>query len=182
MKFHDFPWPGQTFYHFPGLESKWTNSTTFQVFKDQYGPLQAAKVHAKQWNNKSSNKTSRKIKHLYIQCEAHRHEHQCNKYTFLYSTVFTLLDRSKRFTLHTLADQFILAPTRLLWEEFSHAAITVNRLFTDTFPPLPFTQLSELGCCEKNENAGASKKQQNGLNPGLSRLVVRHSNAEVQSS
>ena len=35
---------------------------------------------------------------------------------------------SKRFTLHPLADQFILTPTQLLWEAFSHAVITARSL------------------------------------------------------
>ena len=43
---------------------------------------------------------------------------------FLYSTV------SSRPTLNPLADLFIPAPIRLLWEAFSHAAITARRLFT----------------------------------------------------
>ena len=37
--------------------------------------------------------------------------------------------RSKRFTHHPLLDLFIPAPTWLLWEAFSHAAITAWRLF-----------------------------------------------------
>ena len=36
----------------------------------------------------------------------------------LYSAVSSPLDRSKRFTLHPLADLFIPTPTRLLLEEF----------------------------------------------------------------
>ena len=38
MKFHDFPGPGPKFHDFPGLESKLSNSMTFQVFQDQYEP------------------------------------------------------------------------------------------------------------------------------------------------
>ena len=37
---------------------------------------------------------------------------------FLYSAVSCPLDRSKRFTLHPLADLFNPTPTRLLWEAF----------------------------------------------------------------
>ena len=36
MKFHDFPGPGPKFHDFPGLESKLSNSMTFQVFQDRY--------------------------------------------------------------------------------------------------------------------------------------------------
>ena len=43
---------------------------------------------------------------------------------FLYSVVSSPRDCSKRFTLHPLADLFISTPSRLLWEAFSHAAIT----------------------------------------------------------
>ena len=38
MKFHDFPGPGPKFHDFPGLESKLSNSMTFQVFQDRYEP------------------------------------------------------------------------------------------------------------------------------------------------
>ncbi len=45
IKFHDFPGPGQKFHDFPGLESKLSNSMTFQVFQDRYEPcnVKAAK-------------------------------------------------------------------------------------------------------------------------------------------
>ena len=49
---------------------------------------------------------------------------------FLYSAVSSQLDHSKRVTLHPLADMFIPTLTRLLWQAFSHAAVTVQRLFT----------------------------------------------------
>ena len=38
-------------------------------------------------------------------------------------------DSSKQFTLHPLADLFIPTPFRLLWEAFSHTALTARRLF-----------------------------------------------------
>ena len=41
MKFHDFPGPGPKFHDFPGLESKLSNSMTFQVFQDRYEPCNA---------------------------------------------------------------------------------------------------------------------------------------------
>ena len=40
------------------------------------------------------------------------------KVVFLYSAVSSPLDRSKRFTLHALADLFIPTPAGLLWEAF----------------------------------------------------------------
>ena len=52
---------------------------------------------------------------------------------FLYSAVSSPLDRSKRFTLHPLADLLIPAPTRLVWEAFSHAAVAAQNLITHIF-------------------------------------------------
>ena len=48
---------------------------------------------------------------------------------FIHGAVSSSLDRSKRFTLHPLSNMFIPASNRLLWEEFSHVAITARRLF-----------------------------------------------------
>ena len=48
---------------------------------------------------------------------------------FLSSTVSSLYDQSKGFILHPLVDLFIPTPTQLLWEAFSLAVITVQRLF-----------------------------------------------------
>ena len=53
------------------------------------------------------------------------------------------------FTLHPLADLFIPKPFQLLWEAFSHAAITAQRLFvhistTICIARYSFIQLSEL--------------------------------------
>ena len=73
---------------------------------------------------------------------------------FLYSAVSIPL--AKRFTLHPLADLFIPAPTRLLWE----ASTCEDDSFT--LPPLSITrcsfiQLNELGHRGENENAQTSK-------------------------
>ena len=58
---------------------------------------------------------------------------------FLYSTVFSPWDCSKHFTLHPLAVLFLYtsslavlftpAPSQLLLETFSHAAVTARRIF-----------------------------------------------------
>ena len=95
-------------------------------------------------------------------------------------------DCLKCFTFHPLADQFIMSPSQLVRETFSHAAITARSLFL-TFLPLPvvrytFIHLSELGHRGENENDQASKRQQRGLQPGLSRLRVRRSTAELPHS
>ena len=47
---------------------------------------------------------------------------------FLYSAVSSTLDRSNHFTLHPMADLFMPAPTRLLWEALSHASIRANTI------------------------------------------------------
>ena len=53
------------------------------------------------------------------------------------------------FTLHPQTDQaYLLIPTRtrLVWEAFSHATVTAQRLFIHAYPPLSvihFIQLSE---------------------------------------
>ena len=49
---------------------------------------------------------------------------------FSYSEVSSPSDRSKgkHFTLHPLAELFIPTSTRVLWEAFSHAAITAQGL------------------------------------------------------
>ena len=52
---------------------------------------------------------------------------------FSYSAVSSPLDRSERFTLHSLADLFIPTPNPFLWEAFSHAAIT-GEDYSLTFP------------------------------------------------
>ena len=56
-----------------------------------------------------------------------------------------------------------------------------------TCPPLSiarhsFIQLSRLRRREENENTQTSKRYQSGFEPGLSRLRVRHSTAELPSS
>ena len=52
-----------------------------------------------------------------------------SRQSFLYSAVSSPWDCSKRFILHPLAEIFIPTPSQLLWEAFSHAAITARRLF-----------------------------------------------------
>ena len=90
---------------------------------------------------------------------------------FLHSAVSSTLDCSKPPILHPLADVLIPAPTRLLLEAFSEAAIT-REYYSLTFPPLSiarysFIQPSELGRHGENENTQASKRQQReDSNPG----------------
>ena len=75
--------------------------------------------------------------------------------------------RSKRFTLHPLADLFVPTPTRL----GKHSA-TLQLLCEDysfKFAPVyTFIQLSELGCCGEYENAQYSKQLQRGIKSSLS--------------
>ena len=47
MKFYDFPGPGPKFHDLPGLESKLSNSMTFQVFQDSYEPWAIARVDSR---------------------------------------------------------------------------------------------------------------------------------------
>ena len=68
-------------------------------------------------------------------------------------------DRSKLFTPSPQAELFMPTPTLLLWEAFSHAALTAQRLFIHIFPPvysqvLVYTSwdLSELGYRGEKEN------------------------------
>ena len=86
------------------------------------------------------------------------------KWYVLYSAVSSPLDRSKRFTLHLLADLFI--PTS--GKHSSHAAIT-REDYSFTFPPpsiarytLMQLQLSGLKHHGENENAQTSKRLQRG--------------------
>ena len=77
---------------------------------------------------------------------------------FSYSAVSSPLERSKRFTLHPLADWFIPTPTRLLWEAFA----IMSEDYSLTFPPLSISryssiQLSGLGRRAENGNAQTSK-------------------------
>ena len=53
----------------------------------------------------------------------------------LHTAVPSPLYHSKRFKLHPLADLFIPAPTRLLWEAFSHVAIYYEKNESLTCPP-----------------------------------------------
>ena len=79
---------------------------------------------------------------------------------FLYSTVSSPLDRSKRFTLFALpgrpvhSDTNSASPGSILGMQQLHA--TTKSL---TFPPLySFIQLSRLRRREENENAQTSKR------------------------
>ena len=61
-------------------------------------------------------------------------------------------DCPKRFTLYSLADLFNHTPSRLLWEAFSHAAISSRIIFVHIYSSLSrarysFVQLSELEQC-----------------------------------
>ena len=61
------------------------------------------------------------------------------------------------------------------------------KYYSLTFPLLSiarysFIQLNELGHCGEIENAQASKRWQKGFEPGISRLRVRHSTAELSRS
>ena len=72
------------------------------------------------------------------------------------------LDHTQRFTLHSLADLFIPAPTWLLWEAFSQA-VNTREDYSFIFPPLSiarysFMQLSGLGRHEPSENAQILKR------------------------
>ena len=105
-------------------------------------------------------------------CTSHRQKGKKKvKICFIYSAVYSSSDRSKRFTLHPLAGLFIPAPTRLLWEAFSYAAIT-REDYSLIFPPLSvarysFIQLIELGHRGENENYQSLKWYQTGdSNPG----------------
>ena len=84
------------------------------------------------------------------QCRAIYHIYIKSKGVFDIAHVSSPLDRSRRFTLHPLADLFIPTPTRLRWEAYSsHASIT--REVYSLISPQPsivsyaFIQLSELG-------------------------------------
>ena len=63
--------------------------------------------------------TSTPVTHQYLSHMEKCHINTCKRYVFIYySAVSSPLDRSKHFTLHSLADLFIPTPTQLLWEAF----------------------------------------------------------------
>ena len=74
-------------------------------------------------------------------------------YTALYPVCKSA--QSMNIIIHPLVDLFIPRPTRLLWQAVSHAAITAQRLFTHTFPPLSTSRYSFIA-----EWTGASWNQQ----------------------
>ena len=105
------------------------------------------------------------------------------KIDVLYSAVSSPLDRSKHFTIHPLADLFILTPTTKTIHSHFHRCqfVTWSIAHLLSVTRYSFIQLSELGSLGhhgENENALASKQQQRGFEPGLSRLRFRHSTVE----
>ena len=83
------------------------------------------------------------------------------------------LDRSKRFTLHSLACSF--RHQLYFSEKHSRHAATPSEHFSLTCPPpsiarYSFILLIELGRRGENENAQAWKQQQRGFEPRISRL------------
>ena len=61
--------------------------------------------------------------------------------SYIYRSVFSPSDRrSRRSTLHPVADMFLPTPIRLLWEIFMHAVDIVRRLFT----PISTTAYSQV--------------------------------------
>ena len=66
--------------------------------------------------------------------------------------VYSPGDNSRRFilhhladmSLHCLADLFVHTPNSLLWNEFSHAPNTMQRLFIHTFLPLSVGRYSSI--------------------------------------
>ena len=98
------------------------------------------------------------------------------KRTLLYSAVSSLWDCSKHFTLHPLADLFIPTPICLLWEAFSHAAITVQRLIVHisalSLARYSFIQLGELWQRGMNESLETAARQ---FEHGFSQLRARRS-------
>ena len=112
-----------------------------------------------------------------------RGEHLITKGMIRYSAVSSPLDRSKRFTLF-LPWQTCLFQHRLgfSWKHSSHAAIA-QRLFTHmsttVYGQVSCVQLSRLRRREENENAQTSKREQRGLEIGLTRMRVRHSTTKL---
>ena len=72
-----------------------------------------------------------------------------------------LLDRSKRFTLDTLARLFIPTPT-----SSNYARRLFTHISTTIYTQVLIVQLSELGRREENENAKALKRLRRGFEPG----------------
>ena len=70
---------------------------------------------------------------------------ETGKGAFLHSVGSSPQDRSKCFTLHSLADLFIPMPYWFLWKAFSHAAITVWILFAHTSTTV-YSQISKYQC------------------------------------
>ena len=107
---------------------------------------------------------------------------------FLYSAVFSPLDRSKRFTRFALPGKLVHSDTN---SATPGSILVMQQLRATTksltFPPLSiarysFIQLSRLRRREENENAQLRNGSKMGFEPGLSRLRVRHSTTELQLS
>ena len=90
-----------------------------------------------------------------------------------YGAASRLPSRSKRFTLHPLADLVHSDTNSTLGEAFSHIAMNVQRLFTHIFPgkfTIAYTKVlihtaKWTGCRGVNDNVLASKQQQRGFEP-----------------
>ena len=85
-----------------------------------------------------------------------------SKGKLLYGAVSNLLVHSKHFTLCPLEDLFIPTETRLLWEAFGHAEISVqgliNQISTTVYTArYSFEQQSQLRRRGENENAQTSQ-------------------------
>ena len=97
--------------------------------------------------------------------------HACNckgKGLFLYSSISSPLDRSKRFTLVALPDRPVHSDTDSAYLRSILAMQQLRNDYSHTCPPLSivrysFIQLSRLRRREENENAQISKRQQRGI-------------------
>ena len=101
----------------------------------------------------------------------------------LYGAVSSRLEHSKRFTLYP--------PGRPMHSDSNSTSLgsiqprcnyCMNSAIFQPIARNSFNQLSKLGHHWENENARASKQQQSGFESRVSRLIVRHSNAELQQS
>ena len=91
-----------------------------------------------------------------------------SKSMFLDSAVFVELLNA--LYTHSLANMFIPTPTPLLWEEFSHAAITAqtthSHISTISITKYSIIQLSKLVCCDENEKPMFQNGSKGVSNPG----------------
>ena len=94
---------------------------------------------------------------------------------FKYSAVSSPLDRSKHFTLHSMASRHVYSDTNSTALQSIQQQYILGEDYSFTFPPLSmarysFIQLSGLGHRGENGNVQALKQQQRGFNLRLSRL------------